>query len=70
MDKKFSSAINNLGTLEYQRKRYGKAIKYYKQALLRDSDLATVYSNLGYAYYGNKQYPEAMVGFVRQGAGD
>ena len=24
---------------------------------------ATVYSNLGYAYYGNKQYPEAMDAF-------
>jgi tetratricopeptide (TPR) repeat protein len=60
-DRKFASAVNNLGTLEYQRKRYGRSINYYKEALKRDT--ATVYSNLGYAYYGNKQYPEAMAAF-------
>ncbi|MGA3293751.1 MAG: tetratricopeptide repeat protein [Candidatus Acidiferrales bacterium] len=63
-DKNFASAINNLGALEYSKKHYGKAIKYYKKALAAmGSDHAVVYSNLGFAYYGNKEYPAAMDAF-------
>ena len=46
--------------MEYEKKRYGKAIKYYKKALALRADMATIYSNLGYAYFANKEYPEAM----------
>jgi tetratricopeptide (TPR) repeat protein len=59
-DKKFSEAINNLGTVEYSRKRYGKAIKYYKKAIDAAPQTAAVYSNLGYAYCAIKKYPAAM----------
>ena len=55
--------MNNLGTLEYTRKRYGKAISYYRKAILLAPGQATLYSNLGYSYYSNKQYPEAMASF-------
>jgi tetratricopeptide (TPR) repeat protein len=69
--KNFSRAINNLGTLEYATGRYGKAIKYYKKAInhaapendARGVDLAPIYSNLGYAYCGIREYPQAMTAF-------
>ncbi|MGD0956253.1 MAG: tetratricopeptide repeat protein [Candidatus Acidiferrales bacterium] len=60
----FVSAINNLGALEYSREHYGKAIKYYKRALaVRSGDEAVIYSNLGFAYYANKEYPAALDAF-------
>lgn len=62
-NKKFSEAINNLGTVEYSRKRYGKAIKYYKKAIEVAPETAAEYSNLGYAYCAIKKYPAAMDAF-------
>ena|SRR5271157_2321126 len=59
-DKTFASPVNNLGTLQYGRKHYGKAIGLYQKALPISSDRSVVYSNLGYAYFANKEYPEAM----------
>ena len=46
-DKTFASAVNNVGTVEYEKKHYGKAIGYYKKALDLHADMAAVYSNLG-----------------------
>jgi tetratricopeptide (TPR) repeat protein len=63
-NKKFLSPVNNLGTVEYQQKRYGRAIKYYKRALV-GNQAPSIYSNLGYAYYANKQYPEAIATFAK-----
>jgi tetratricopeptide (TPR) repeat protein len=64
MDRKSAHALNNLGTIEYGKGRYGKAIKYYKKAVdTGGPDLAPVYSNLGYAYCGIKQFPRAMEAF-------
>jgi len=62
-NKLFASAVNNLGTVEYEKKHYGKAINLYKKALSLPIDHATIYSNLGYAYFGNKEYPQAMDSF-------
>jgi tetratricopeptide (TPR) repeat protein len=62
-DKNFASPINNLGTVEYEKKHYSKAIALYKKALVLKMETSTIYSNLGYAYFGNKQYPEAMATF-------
>lgn len=65
-DKKSTHALNNLGTIEYSQQRYGKAIKYYKKAVaVGISDLAPIYSNLGYAYCSVKQYPQAMEAFSK-----
>ncbi len=64
-DKKFASAANNCGTIEYEKKHYGKAISLYTKALDLHSDLPTVYSNLGYAYFADKQYPQAMDSFQK-----
>lgn len=62
-DKTFASAVNNVGTVEYERGHYGKAIGYYQKALTFGSEVPTIYSNLGYAYFSNKEYPEAMGSF-------
>ncbi|MGB0035418.1 MAG: tetratricopeptide repeat protein [Candidatus Acidiferrales bacterium] len=62
-DKTYASAVNNLGTVEYEKKHYGNSITLYKKALALHTDMSTIYSNLGYAYFGNKEYPEAMESF-------
>lgn len=65
-DKTFASAVNNLGTVEYERKHFNKAITYYTKAItLVGTDVPTIYSNLGYAYFSNKEYPEAMNSFSK-----
>jgi tetratricopeptide (TPR) repeat protein len=62
-DKNFASPINNLGSVEYEKKHYGKAISLYKRAAVLKVDLSVIYSNLGYAYFANKEYPEATESF-------
>jgi len=65
-DKNSPHALNNLGTIEYSRQRFGKAIKYYKRAVAAGGEnLAPIYSNLGYAYCGIKQFPQAMEAFSK-----
>lgn len=64
-DKKFASAANNCGTVEYEKKHYTKAIGFYSKALDLHADLPTVYSNLGYAYFADKQFPQAMNSFQK-----
>ncbi len=64
-DKEFVSAINNVGTVEYEKKKYGNAAKWYLRAIRVRPDMATLYSNLGYAYFAEKRYPEAMGAFVK-----
>jgi tetratricopeptide (TPR) repeat protein len=64
-DKNYASAVNNLGTVEYEKKHYGKAIALYKKAVPLGTDLSTIYSNLGYAYFANKEYPQAMDSFYK-----
>lgn len=66
VDKTFIVPVNNLGTIEYGRKRYRKSIRLYKKALKLQGDtdvIAAIYSNIGNAYFSTKQYPEAMVSF-------
>ncbi|MGA7919753.1 MAG: tetratricopeptide repeat protein [Candidatus Acidiferrales bacterium] len=64
-DKNFASAVNNWGTVEYDKKHYGKAISLYTKALDLRGDMPTLYSNLGYAYFANKEYPQAMNAFEK-----
>jgi len=61
-NKNYTSAINNLGTIEYEKKHYGKAIHLYKQAMASKpaDEMATLYSNLGYAYFADKEFPQAL----------
>jgi tetratricopeptide (TPR) repeat protein len=62
-NKMFYSAVNNLGAVEYEKRHYAKAVKYYTQTITLGDQVAPVYSNLGYAYCGMKQYPQAMAAF-------
>lgn len=61
-NKAYSSAINNLGTIEYEKKHFGRAIHLYKQAMALHpaSEMGTLYSNLGYAYFADKEFPQAL----------
>src|SRR4029077_17633146 len=43
-DKSFASPINNLGTVEYEKKHYSKAIVLYKKALVLKMETSTIYS--------------------------
>jgi len=54
----YPEAINNIGTVYYARKSYGRAIRYYQRAL-RLAPTASIYSNLGTAYFARKQYQKA-----------
>lgn len=60
IDKKYSEAYNNLGTIHYAHKSYGNAVKNYQKALELTPNSASVWSNLGTAYFGQKKYEEAI----------
>lgn len=62
-DKHFASPLNNLGTLEFGRKRYKNAVNWYTKAIKIDSKSATTFSNLGYAYLAWNKAPEAILAF-------
>jgi tetratricopeptide (TPR) repeat protein len=64
-NKDFASAVNNYGTVEYEKKHYGKSISLYKRAIVLRPEMPTLYSNLGYAYFCNKEYPEALTSFEK-----
>lgn len=69
-DKHFSTPINNLGTLEYGRQHYGKAIKLYLKAASLKVNVAPIFSNLAYAYEANKEYAKAMDAVTKALAAD
>src|SRR5216684_2159480 len=48
VDPKYADAENNIGTIWYQRKKYGKAVRY---------------SNLGYAYFSQGKYEDSIAAF-------
>ncbi len=64
-DKKYSSAVNNLGMVYYHQKNFRAAIREYKRAVAIDPDQAGTHSNLGFAYYNTNKYPEAAAEFQR-----
>ena len=59
----YAEAINNLGTIEYSRKSYRRAIGDYKKALRFSPNSASIYSNLGTAYFARKDYKDAAATF-------
>jgi tetratricopeptide (TPR) repeat protein len=62
-DPSYADAQNNIGTVWYQRKKYGKAIRAYKKAISIRADMAVLHSNLAYAYFGERKYQEAIASF-------
>ena len=63
MDRNYAEAINNLGTVYYIDRSYGKAISYFKRSLKCSGPLATVYANLGSAYFGRRDYKNSSLFF-------
>ena len=63
LNPEYAEAINNLGTIEYSRKSYRRAINDYKKALRITPQSASIYSNLGTAYFARKNYKEAAAMF-------
>jgi tetratricopeptide (TPR) repeat protein len=51
MKPNYPEAINNLGTIYYEKKNYKKAEKLYRRALKSMPRAATFYNNLGAAYF-------------------
>lgn len=59
----FSSPLNNLGTIEFGRRRYKVAVKWYTKAIRVNPHMATTFSNMGYAYLAWNKYQDAILAF-------
>ncbi len=63
------NVVNNLGTVEYDRKNYEKSLEYYRRAqkLYKDANdqegQAIVLNNIGLIYLDKKQYDKALPNF-------
>jgi tetratricopeptide (TPR) repeat protein len=55
----------NLGSLEFQRKNYEKAIQHFQKARLRDPEHAPTLRGLGHSLFKTKKYKEALA-FIRK----
>ncbi len=60
INKKEALRLNNLGTVEYDKKNYSKAIEYYSSAIDLYPEFAQAYGNLGLSYKKNGQSAEAL----------
>jgi tetratricopeptide (TPR) repeat protein len=47
----------------YERKKFSKAIRAYKRAISVRGDFAPFYLNLGYAYFGQKDFEQSIASF-------
>jgi tetratricopeptide (TPR) repeat protein len=65
LDPKYPDPQNNVGTIWYERKKYGRAIRSYKRAITIRNDSAAFFLNLGYAYFGQKEYPSSIEAFQK-----
>ncbi len=59
LDNTNAFALNNVGSMFYYKKKYGKAIKYDKRAIALSPNTASFHANLGSAYYGHKDFERA-----------
>ncbi len=61
LDKHAPEGYNNRGYMEYTKKNYGKAIRYYQKALsIRPTD-AVFHYNMGSAYFAKHDYQRAAL---------
>ncbi len=63
LDKRYSDALNNAGTIWYERQKYAKAVRAYRKAITLRNDFAPFYLNLGYAYFNEKDYNDSLAAF-------
>jgi tetratricopeptide (TPR) repeat protein len=59
-DPRYAPAINNLGTVDFARKNYRRAIGSYKKALRLEPRSAPFLANLGTGYLARKDYAHAF----------
>jgi tetratricopeptide (TPR) repeat protein len=50
--------------INYERRKYGAAVKQYKKALKLQPDSASFYSNLGAAYFARKDFEHATKAYA------
>lgn len=60
VDKQEALRLNKLGTLEYNKKNYTRAIEYYSSAIEYYPDFGQAYGNLGLSYKKKGQNAEAL----------
>ena len=63
LDKTFSDAFNNLGTVWFVRKDYKRALRQYQKAISLRPNVAGYYTNVGYAYLKQQRLTQAMQAF-------
>lgn len=56
----FSVALNNLGTIAYQERRYGEAESYFREALKQEPDHYAPLVNLGGALLSEGRFAESL----------
>lgn len=59
LNPKYAEAVNNLGTVYFERKSYRRAVEQYKKALRLMPNSASFLINLGTAHFMRKNYDEA-----------
>jgi len=64
LDRQYADAVNNLGVIDYEEKKFGKAIKQYEKALKLRAGSASFYSNMGAAYFGKKEFEKATESYA------
>jgi tetratricopeptide (TPR) repeat protein len=62
---KYAEAINNLGTVQYAKRSYRRAVSEYQKALKISPNSASIYSNLGTAYFARKKYDAAFAAYQK-----
>lgn len=65
LNPKYPEAINNLGTVYYAERKFGKSIKYYKRALKLQPSAASIWANLGSAYFAKHNFKRAAKAYDR-----
>jgi tetratricopeptide (TPR) repeat protein len=65
LDRKYSEATNNLGTIYLAERRYKRAQRTFEQALKITPDAASVYSNLGTALFSRRKYQQATNAYMK-----
>jgi tetratricopeptide (TPR) repeat protein len=65
LDKNYSEAVNNLGTVHYANRSYRRAVSQYKKALKLAPNSASIYSNMGTAEFARKRYKQAAEAYER-----
>lgn len=65
LNPKFAEAVNNLGAVDYMRKNYGSAARYFKKAVALDETHAGYHVNLGAAWFSQKKMDRAMAEYMR-----